>query len=121
MEAWDSLDQRMVVHKNTPETTICVVHQAVLSASFPPPNASKMPRCGAISFLSHYHAPRYLCILSCLLPLAFSSPTSILLFSHLCERMADIRKARSSIDRCSSAPSTSLLSSSEKTVTILFF
>lgn len=35
--------------------------------------------------------------------------------------IADILIVKSSMDRCSSAPSTSLLSTSEKTMTILFF
>lgn len=36
-------------------------------------------------------------------------------------KMVEMRSARSKIERCSSAPSTSRLSTSEKTMTILFF
>lgn len=41
--------------------------------------------------------------------------------NHFPDIMADILKAMSRIERCSSAPSTNLLSTSEKTMTILFF
>lgn len=40
---------------------------------------------------------------------------------HFSDMIADILMAKSRIERCSSAPSTSRLSTSEKTRTILFF
>ncbi len=41
--------------------------------------------------------------------------------NYLPAMIPEMRSARSSVERCSSAPSTSLLSISENTMTILFF
>lgn len=41
--------------------------------------------------------------------------------NYLPDMIEDVLIAKSSMDKCSSAPSTSLLSTSEKTMTILFF